>query len=100
MPTILRKSFTACEQFPALPPTPRKNNRPPFARRAASASAIRSITATSSASMMRLASSRWVRAKDIRLRGSFIRRAAEDVQDDLARRVRLVHELRHFGAAD
>ena len=29
MLTIFRKSFTACEQFPALPPTPRKNRRPP-----------------------------------------------------------------------
>ena len=25
MVTILRKSLTACEQFSALPPTPRKN---------------------------------------------------------------------------
>ena len=29
MPAILRKSLTACEQLPALPPTPRKNSRPP-----------------------------------------------------------------------
>ena len=31
-PASLRKSLTACEQLPALPPTPRKNSRPPRAR--------------------------------------------------------------------
>src|SRR3972149_5838523 len=29
IPAILRKSFTAWEQFAALPPTPRKKSRPP-----------------------------------------------------------------------
>ena len=29
-PTIFLKSFTACEQFPALPPTPKKNILPLF----------------------------------------------------------------------
>ena len=29
MPAILRKSLTACEALPALPPTPRMKRRPP-----------------------------------------------------------------------
>ena len=32
MPTILRKSLTAWEAFPALPPTPRMNSLPPRSR--------------------------------------------------------------------
>jgi hypothetical protein len=40
MPAILRKSFTACEQFAALPPTPRKKSR----RRARAASASSAAT--------------------------------------------------------
>ena len=44
--------------LPALPPTPRKNSRPPLSAQRRKRSAMRSITATSSASMMRLASSR------------------------------------------
>ena len=40
MPTILRKSLTAWEQLPALPPTPRKNSRPPLFLAFASNSAM------------------------------------------------------------
>ena len=40
IPAIFRKSFTAWEAFAALPPTPRKNKRPPWSRTAASKSAI------------------------------------------------------------
>src|SRR5207253_700210 len=43
IPAILRKSFTAWEQFPALPPTPRKKSRPPSWRMTAIKSASSSI---------------------------------------------------------
>ena len=42
MPAIFRKSFTACDALPALPPTPSTNKRPPFARTSA-----RTVTAFS-----------------------------------------------------
>ena len=58
MPTILRKSLTACEQFPALPPTPRKNNRPPCPLDVGKHVDIASIAPASIRSMMSLASLR------------------------------------------
>src|SRR5437763_16964752 len=65
MPTILRKSLTACEQLPAPPPTPRKKTRPPFDLVRASKSAIRSMTFTSRPSIILFASSRWVLTNDM-----------------------------------
>src|SRR6266568_1106313 len=47
MPQIFRKSFTACEQFAALPPTPRRKSRPPRSRRSARSVAVRSMASRS-----------------------------------------------------
>src|SRR5579871_873256 len=44
----LRKSLTACEALPALPPTPRMNKRPPLSRVCARRCAARSMTSVSS----------------------------------------------------
>ena len=46
MPHSLRKSLTAWLQLPALPPTPRKNSRPPRSRSATSSSASVSIVSS------------------------------------------------------
>ena len=52
MPAILRKSFTACDAFAALPPTPRMKRRPPAMRVAASIAAAFSMLATSNREMI------------------------------------------------
>src|SRR2546430_1373222 len=65
MPTILRKSLTACEQLAALPPTPSRNSLPPCSRNWAKAAAIRSIASVSSRSRTRRASSKNLAANPI-----------------------------------
>ena len=58
IPTIFLKSLTACEQFPALPPTPKKNNRPLFFLIIDRSSASFSICSGSNSSMIFFVSSR------------------------------------------
>src|SRR6266545_5550328 len=88
MPAILRKSLTACEALAALPPTPRKNSRPPRSRSSPSSATMRSIVAVSSRVRIWLASAIYsvvydiiVSFKDFRLR-MFLpaRRHAQDVR--------------------
>src|SRR5919198_4676442 len=69
MPASLRKSPTACDAWPAPPPTPITNRRPPPSRLAASPAAIASIAPTSIAPAIRAVSRRkdsvygWVMAR-------------------------------------
>src|SRR6266542_1179702 len=58
MPQIFRKSFTACEQFAALPPTPRRKSRPPRARSSARSVAVRSMASRSKRPRISAASAR------------------------------------------
>ena len=69
MPTILRKSLTACEALAALPPTPRMNSRPPRARAWSRCMAIRSMASTSRPSITCLASAKKLAACDMILLG-------------------------------
>src|SRR5882724_5094545 len=64
-PQILRKSLTAWLAWPAEPPTPSTNRRPPRARTSARPVAMRSIASTSSRWMTKVASSRKVRANEL-----------------------------------
>src|SRR6476661_2555374 len=47
MPAIFLKSFTACDAFAALPPTPSTNSRPCWSLTSARIAAIRSVAAVS-----------------------------------------------------
>ena len=58
MPASLRKSQAACEAWPAPPPEPTKNSRPPRARVAASVSTTASMSASGTRRRISIESSR------------------------------------------